>query len=38
MAIIVSNYGILASPKDPITIRKILGAILVLWVAILSAR
>jgi uncharacterized membrane protein YdcZ (DUF606 family) len=38
MAIIVSNYGILASPKDPITIRKILGAILVLCGAILSAR
>ncbi len=38
MAIIVSNYGILASPKDPITIRKILGAILVLGGAILSTR
>jgi transporter family-2 protein len=38
MAIIVSNYGILASPKDPITLQKILGAMLVICGAILSTR
>lgn len=37
MAIIVSHLGILESPKDPITLKKILGAALVIAGAALSA-
>ena len=37
MAIIVSHFGILESPKDPITLKKILGATLVIAGAFLSA-
>jgi transporter family-2 protein len=36
MAIVVSHLGILESPKDPITIKKALGATLVIAGAILS--
>jgi uncharacterized membrane protein YdcZ (DUF606 family) len=36
MAIVVSHLGILESPKDPITIKKVLGATLVIAGAILS--
>jgi bacterial/archaeal transporter family-2 protein len=36
MAIIVSNYGILSSPQTPITLKKIMGAILVVFGAIIS--
>jgi transporter family-2 protein len=36
MAIIVSHFGILESPKDPINIRKMIGAILVLAGAVFS--
>jgi transporter family-2 protein len=38
MAIIVSHFGILESPQDPITLRKTLGAILVVAGAVLSVR
>lgn len=37
MAIIVSHFGILESPNDPITLKKILGATLVIAGAFLSA-
>ena len=36
MAIVVSHFGILESPKDPINIKKILGAVFVLTGAIFS--
>ncbi len=36
MAIIVSHFGILESPKDPITFRKIIGAILLFSGALVS--
>ena len=36
MSILVSHFGILESPKDPITLKKILGATLVIAGAILS--
>ena len=36
MAIIVSHFGILDSPKDPITLKKLLGATLVILGAVLS--
>ena len=36
MAIVVSHFGILESPKDPITLKKIIGAVLVLAGAIFS--
>ncbi len=36
MSIIVSNYGLLSSPTDPITLKKILGAFLVILGAIIS--
>ena len=36
MAILVSHFGILESPKDPITLKKVLGAALVIGGAILS--
>lgn len=38
MAIIVSHFGILESPKDPITLKKTLGAILVIAGAVQSVR
>ena len=38
MAIIVSHFGILESPKDPISLKKTLGAILVIAGAVLSVR
>ncbi|UCF92759.1 MAG: DMT family transporter [Desulfobacterales bacterium] len=38
MATIVSNYGILSSPKDPITLRKVFGALLVVLGAIISTH
>jgi transporter family-2 protein len=38
IAIVVSNYGILSSPKDPITIKKILGAALVILGAFISTH
>jgi transporter family-2 protein len=36
MAIIVSHFGILESPKDPVTLKKMAGAILVIAGAVLS--
>ena len=36
MAIIVSHFGILESPRDPVTLKKILGAMLVIAGASLS--
>ncbi len=36
MAIIVSHFGILESPKDPINMHKMIGAVLVLAGAIFS--
>ena len=36
MAIIVSHFGLLESPKDPINMKKMIGAILVLAGAIFS--
>ena len=36
MAIVVSHFGLLESPKDPINTRKMIGAILVLAGAIFS--
>lgn len=38
MAIVVSHFGILESPKDPISLKKTLGAILVIAGAVLSVR
>ena len=38
MAIIVSHCGFLESPKDPISVKKALGAILVIAGAVLSVR
>ncbi len=36
MAIIVSHFGVLESPKDPVSLKKIIGAVLVLTGAIFS--
>ena len=36
MAIVVSHFGILESPKDPINLQKMIGAVLVLAGAIFS--
>jgi transporter family-2 protein len=36
MAIIVSHFGLLESPKDPVNLKKMIGAILVLTGAIFS--
>ena len=36
MAIVVSHFGILESPKDPINMQKMIGAVLVLSAAIFS--
>jgi transporter family-2 protein len=36
MAIIISHFGLLESPKDPITIKKVLGASLLVIGAIVS--
>jgi transporter family-2 protein len=36
MAIVVSHFGILESPKDPISLKKMIGAVLVLTGAIFS--
>ena len=36
MAIIVSHFGVLESPKDPITFKKIIGALLLFSGAIVS--
>ncbi len=38
MAIIISHFGVLESPQDPITSKKTFGAILVIAGAVLSAR
>ena len=38
MAIVVSHYGILESPQDPISLKKTLGAILVIAGAVLSVH
>ena len=38
MAILVSHFGILESPKDPISLKKTLGAVLVIAGAVLSVR
>jgi len=37
MAIVVSHFGLLESPKDPINMKKMIGAILVLTGAIFSS-
>ncbi|MEX1348993.1 MAG: DMT family transporter [Desulfobacterales bacterium] len=36
MAIVVSHFGLLESPKDPVNMKKMIGAILVLTGAIFS--
>ena len=36
MAIVVSHFGILESPQDPVSLKKILGAALVIAGALLS--
>lgn len=36
MAIAISHFGLLESPQDPVTIKKIAGAILVIGGAVLS--
>jgi transporter family-2 protein len=36
MAIVVSHFGVLESPKDPVTVRKLVGAALLLLGAIVS--
>ena len=36
MAIIVSHFGLLESPKDPITLRKLAGAVLLILGAVIS--
>ena len=36
MAIVISHFGLLESPKDPISIKKVIGAVLVLAGAIFS--
>lgn len=38
MAIIVSHFGLLESPQDPVTVKKMAGAILVIAGAVLSVR
>lgn len=38
MAIIISHFGILESPQDPISLKKTLGAILVIAGAVLSVH
>jgi transporter family-2 protein len=38
MAMVISHFGVLESPQDPITLKKTLGAILVIAGACLSAR
>jgi transporter family-2 protein len=38
MAMVISHYGVLESPQDPITLKKTLGAVLVIAGACLSAR
>ena len=37
MAVIVSHFGILESPKDPVTFKKICGAMLVIFGAYVSS-
>ena len=36
MAIVISHFGLLESPKDPINMRKVIGAVLVLAGAVFS--
>jgi transporter family-2 protein len=38
MAIAISHFGLLESPQDPVTIKKMAGAILVIAGAVLSVR
>ncbi|MGA2605019.1 MAG: DMT family transporter [Verrucomicrobiia bacterium] len=38
MAMVISHFGVLESPQDPITLKKTVGAILVIAGACLSAR
>ena len=38
MAMVISHFGVLESPQDPITMKKTIGAILVIAGACLSAR
>ena len=38
MAMVISHFGVLESPQDPITLKKTLGAMLVIAGAFLSAR
>lgn len=38
MAMIISHFGILESPQDPITLRKMLGATLVIAGAVLTVH
>jgi uncharacterized membrane protein YdcZ (DUF606 family) len=37
MAMVVSHFGILESPQDPVTVKKMLAATLVIAGAVLSA-
>ena len=36
MAVVISHFGLLESPQDPVTIKKVAGAILVIAGAVLS--
>jgi transporter family-2 protein len=36
MAIVVSHFGLLESPKDPVNMKKMIGAVLVLSGALFS--
>ncbi|HUK81953.1 MAG TPA: DMT family transporter [Verrucomicrobiae bacterium] len=36
MAIVISHFGLLESPQDPVTIKKVAGALLVIAGAVLS--
>ncbi|MEW6609906.1 MAG: DMT family transporter [bacterium] len=38
MAMIISHFGVLESPKDPITFKKIIGVILVVMGAVISLK
>jgi len=38
MAVVISHFGLLASPKDPISMKKLIGASLVILGAIISTN
>ncbi|HUJ12097.1 MAG TPA: DMT family transporter [Verrucomicrobiae bacterium] len=38
MAIVISHFGLLESPQDPVNLKKLAGALLVIAGAVLSVR